>query len=54
MEIIKKAWHYLSRKYGNYCPEHDAKVWWDDDYGKMRCSVTDQPVAYEYRKKGSL
>ena len=35
--------------YGTRCPEHHAPTEWDDDYGKMRCSITKQPVSTERR-----
>jgi hypothetical protein len=36
--------------WGVLCPLHRARTYWDNDYGKMRCSVTDQPVSSEWRR----
>lgn len=35
---------------GFICPIHHARTYYDNEYDKLRCSVTGRPVSAEYRQ----
>ena len=35
--------------WGSICPDHLAKTYWDESYGRLRCSVTRMPVESEHK-----